>query len=236
VKSGSGAFLRDPNASRQLAQTLVSVSREMGKRARAFITSMDQPLGSAVGNALEMRESMDVLEGRGPADVAELVEILGGAMLELAGIERDRDAARRSIREAIQSGSARERFLSWVAAQGGDPKALEREDGLPKAPVVREATAPRSGKIAAIDVREIGYAANALGAGRRKIGDRIDPSVGFRMRARLADGIRAGDVLAEIHGQSEDDAALAAKRIVGAFRIEDDAGPAAPLVIEVLDG
>jgi pyrimidine-nucleoside phosphorylase len=235
VKSGSGAFLRDANASRQLAQTLVGVSREMGKRARAFITSMDQPLGSAVGNALEIRESMDVLEGRGPADVAELVEILGGAMLELAGIEKNPDAARRSIREAIENGRARERFLSWVAAQGGDPKALECEDGLPRAPVIREATAPRSGKVAAIDVREIGYAANALGAGRRKIGDRIDPAVGFRMRPRLADGIRAGDVLAEIHARSEDDAALAAKRIAGAFRIEDDAGPAVPLVIEVLE-
>ena len=235
VKSGSGAFLRDREATKLLAQTLVSVSRDLGKTARAYITSMDQPLGSAVGNALEIRESMDVLEGGGPADVVELVEIFGGAMLELAGIERDREAARRSIRDAIESGRARERFLSWVAGQGGDPGALERENGLLRAPIVREAQAQRTGKIASIDVREIGYAANGLGAGRRKMGDRIDPAVGFMMRARLSDRVRAGDVLAEIHARSEEDAAIAAKRIASAMRIEDDAEPAPPLVLEILE-
>lgn len=234
VKSGSGAFLREPEDAQCLAQTLASVSREMGKKVRAYISSMDQPLGEAVGNALEIRESMAVLEGRGPADVAQLVEILGGALLELAGIETDSESARGKIRAAIASGQARERFLIWVAAQGGDPRVLEKEDGLARAPILREARASRTGKVAAIDVREIGYAANELGAGRRKMGDRIDPAVGFKMRVRLSDAVRAGDVLAEIHARSEDDAALAAKRIANAFRIEDDADPAPPLVLEML--
>ena len=235
VKVGSGAFLRDREQTTRLAGTLVEVSRQMGKRACVYMTSMDQPLGVAVGNALEIRESMQVLEGAGPSDVAELVTILGGAMLDLAGIESDREAAQRSIREAIESGRARERFLLWVEAQGGDPKSLEKEDGLPQAPIRGEAPAPRSGKIAAIDVREIGYAANALGAGRKKIGDRIDPAVGFMMRARLGDSVRAGDSLAEIHARSEDDVAGAAIRIARAFRIEDEAPPPPPLVIEVLE-
>jgi pyrimidine-nucleoside phosphorylase len=236
VKSGSGAFLRGPEDARCLAQTLTSVSREMGKKARAYITSMDQPLGEAVGNALEIRESMAVLEGHGPADVAQLVEILGGAMLEVAGIEKNFESARGKIRAAIESGKARERFLAWVAAQKGDVRALETEDGLARAPLVQEARASRSGKIASIDVREIGYAANELGAGRSKMGDRIDPAVGFKMRARLSDAVRAGDVLAEVHASSEDAATIAAKRIANAIRIEDDAAAAPPLVLEVLEG
>jgi thymidine phosphorylase len=112
---------------------------------------------------------------------------------------------------------------------------LERADGLPQAPVVRDAPAPRTGKVAAIDVREIGYAANELGAGRRKMGDRIDPAVGFVMHARLSDSVRAGESLAEIHARSEDAAAAAAKRIANAFRIADDAQPTPPLVLEVLE-
>ncbi|HET9886000.1 MAG TPA: thymidine phosphorylase [bacterium] len=236
VKSGSGAFLREPEEARRLAETLTGVSREMGKKARAYITSMDQPLGEAVGNALEIRESMAVLEGSGPDDVTKLVEILGGALLELAGIEKNSDSARGKIRAAIESGQARERFLAWVAAQNGDVRALEKQDGLAQAPVVREARASKSGKIASIDVREIGYAANELGAGRGKMGDSIDPAVGFKMRARLSSAVRAGDVLAEIHARSEDAAAIAAQRVANAVRIEDDAGPAPPLVLEVLEG
>jgi thymidine phosphorylase len=122
-----------------------------------------------------------------------------------------------------------------VEAQGGDPQALEREDGLSRAPVVLDAPAPRAGKIAAIDVREIGYAVNALGAGRRKMGDSIDPAVGILMQRRLGDGIRAGDSLAEIHARTEDDAEGAARRIARAVRIEEEAPPPPPLILEFLE-
>jgi pyrimidine-nucleoside phosphorylase len=206
----------------------------MGKRTKAFVTSMDQPLGCAVGNALEIRESLDVLEGKGPPDVTELVVILGGAMLEIAGIEEDRERARELIREALTSGRAREQFSKWVKAQKGDASALEQRD-LPRAAVIRDALAPRSGKIARIDAREIGYAANALGAGRKKLGDRIDPAVGFMIHARLGDDIREGDSLAEIHARSEEDAEEAARRISRAISIEDEAIAAPALILAYMD-
>ncbi len=234
VKSGSGAFLRDPMEARTLARTLVDVCAATGKRAVAFLTSMDQPLGQAVGNALEIRESMDVLEGGGPADVVELVVALGGAMLEGAGIERDPGAARRKIADVLTSGAARERFLAWVAAQGGDARRLERGEGLASAPVVREIEAPRNGVIAAIDAREVGFAANALGAGRAKVGDAVDPSVGFRFRARLGDRVSLGDPLVQVHAPSQEGANEATRRVLAAFRFEDDGTTPAPLVLDVV--
>lgn len=234
VKSGSGAFLREPAEARALAASLVRVSGAMGKKATAFLTSMDQPLGVAVGNALEIRESIEILEGRGPADVLELVVVLGGAMLESAGIQSDGEVARARIRDSIASGAARERFFRWVAAQGGDATALERGEGLARAPIQFEAKAEREGVVAAIDVREIGYAVNALGAGRAKLGDPVDPTVGFEIRARIGDRIRAGELLAVVHARTEDAARAAAARIRGAFRLEEEAGSAGPLVLEIV--
>ncbi len=233
VKTGTGAFLRTEDEARALAASLVGVTHEMGKKAVAFLTSMDEPLGFAIGNALEIRESIDVLEGRGPADVVELVTTLGGAMLELAGIERDGEAARGRIARSLATGDARERFLEWVAAQGGDPRALEQGGrGLPKALVTLEAKAPRGGFIESIDTREIGYAANALGAGRTKVGDTIDPRVGFVMRARIGMRIDAGDVLAQVHAARDADARSASARLAAAVRIVDANVPRGPLVRE----
>ncbi len=147
VKTGSGAFLRTESESRALAASLVGVARALGRNAVAFLTRMDEPLGHAVGNALEIRESIDVLEGKGPADVVELVVVLGGAMLEESGVETQADAARERVRRALESGAARERFAAWVQAQGGDARALEeRGRGLPGAPVVRPVKAMRRGR------------------------------------------------------------------------------------------
>ena len=197
---------------------------------------MDEPIGRAVGNALEIRESVAVLEGKGPDDVVELVEALGGAMLEIAGIERTSDAARARIRRAIDGGEARERFFAWVAAQGGDVKSLERDGaGLPRAPIVREAPAKRAGRVASIDARAIGYAANGLGAGRSKVGDRVDPRVGFEMCVRCGDEVREGQALAMVHAADERTAGEGAERIAAAIRIDEAAEPAKNARTRIVD-
>jgi pyrimidine-nucleoside phosphorylase len=236
VKTGTGAFLRSEDEARSLASSLVGVAKTLGCSAAAYLTSMDQPLGRAVGNALEIRESIDVLEGRGPKDVAELVEVLGGAMLETAGIESEGSRARERVRSAIESGTARERFAAWVAAQGGDARALETGGaGLPCAPIVREARAARTGRVVWMDAREIGYAANTLGAGRTKVGDRVDPRVGFVMNVKLGDDVRAGQALAQVHAANEPAFEAAASRLVAAIRIEDAASTAPAARAIVLD-
>ena len=233
VKAGSGAFMRRPGEAEELARTLVEVSRVLGKRATALVTAMDRPLGRAVGNALEIVESLDVLEGGGPDDVRELTVALGGEMLRLAATEGelDRVEARRRVAGALDDGSARERFGRWVEAQGGDPRALEDGGGgLPRAPVVRTVESPGPGWLAAIDTREVGLAANSLGAGRSKVGDAVDPAVGFVFQARPGERVDEGTPLVEVHARTEADAERAGRRVVDAMRFSKERPELEPLV------
>jgi pyrimidine-nucleoside phosphorylase len=232
VKTGSGAFMRDWYGAKELARTLVAVSEAMGKRATAFVTSMDQPLGNAVGNALEVKEAISVLRGEGPEDVTTLVGLLGAEMVRMAGLAESRVAARSLVEEAIATGEALERFRRWVAAQGGDPRALDRADGLPQAPVVRDVPCPGSGYLAEIDTREVGLAANRLGAGRVRLGDAVDPAVGFVFRARLGDPLQKGQPIAEVHARNVEDAARASRRLEGALRLAVHPPQVRPLVLE----
>jgi pyrimidine-nucleoside phosphorylase len=232
VKTGSGAFMRDWYGAKELARTLVAVSEAMGKRATAFVTSMDQPLGHAVGNALEVKEAIAVLRGEGPEDVTTLVGLLGAEMVRMAGVAESRVAARRLVEEAIATGEALETFRRWVAAQGGDPRALDRADGLPQAPVVRDVPCPGSGYLAEIDTKEVGLAANRLGAGRARLGDPVDPAVGFVFRARLGDPLQKGQPIAEVHARNVEDAARASRRLEGALRLAVHPPQVRPLVLE----
>jgi pyrimidine-nucleoside phosphorylase len=232
VKTGSGAFMRDWYGAKELARTLVAVSEAMGKRATAFVTSMDQPIGRAVGNALEVREAIAVLQGEGPEDVVTLVGLLGAEMVRMAGLAESRVAARRVIEEKIATGEALETFRRWVSAQGGDPRSLERDDGLPQAPVVREVPCPGSGYLAEIDTREVGLAANRLGAGRARLGDAVDPAVGFVFRARLGDPLEKGQPIADVHARSEEAAAAAIRRLAAALRLSAQPPQIRPLVLE----
>ncbi|MDP6528415.1 MAG: thymidine phosphorylase [Gemmatimonadota bacterium] len=232
VKTGSGAFMRDLEDARELARVLVAVSERMGKRAVALVTSMDQPLGCAVGNALEIAESVEVLTGGGPEDVVELTLALGAEMLAVAGVEEDRAVGRDLLAERIASGAAMERFEDWVAAQGGDPAAVTDPGKLPRAPVCVAATAPEAGVLAAIDTAEVGLAANGLGAGRAKVGDAVDPAVGIVFHARLGDVLEEGDPFAEVHARTADDAAAATARLLRAVRLCEEPMEARPLVID----
>ena len=236
VKCGSGAFMRERDDAARLARTLVGVSAEMGKPARALVTTMDAPLGAAVGNALEVRESIDVLSGGGPADVRELTIALGAEMLVLAGIAADADDGAARIAEQLDGGAARERFARWIAAQGGDAGVVENPAALPAAPVVRVLEAPRDGFVTRIDSRSVGLAANALGAGRSRVGEAVDPAVGFVFHAKPPQRVAAGEPLAEIHARSGDAADGAADRLLACVEIGEEAPAMPPLVLQKIDG
>lgn len=234
VKCGSGAFMPDLRSARELAQVLVDVSAEMGKSARALVTSMDGPLGAAVGNALEVREAIDVLRGGGPRDVRELVLLLGAEMLQLAGIAKGEPDGRARVSDALSSGAALKRFRGWVAAQGGDVAAVDDPSRLPSAPVTRTLEAPRPGWLRRIDGRQVGLAANALGAGRTRMGETIDPSVGFVFRAKPGAHLEEGTPIVEIHARDEDSAQGASQRLRECLEIGDEAPGRVPLLCETI--
>jgi len=230
VKCGSGAFMKTREAASHLARRLVDTTRALGREAAAVVTDMSQPLGEAVGNVLEVRESIEVLLGRGPADVRDLTLELAAMMLERSGAERDTAAARARARQALDSGAAWLRFLAMVEAQGGDRARIERPDGLPRAPVRLPVKAARAGRLAAIDTFGLGELVVAIGGGRRAKEDAIDPRVGLMVRVRLGAAVEEGDALAEIHLAAGDPGAVA--RAAACFTIADEAPPPPALVIE----
>jgi pyrimidine-nucleoside phosphorylase len=233
VKCGNGAFMRGADAARSLARRLVSATRGLGAKAAAFITDMSQPLGVAAGNALEVRESVEVLHGKGPADVRELTLELAVRMLELAGAAPDRAAARQSAERALDSGAAWERFVAMVRAQGGDAASVERPDGLPRAPVIAEVAAPRAGVIAAVDTFGLGELVVSIGGGRRAKEDAIDPRVGLETRRRIGDRVEKSEPLARLHLAAAAPAAVA--RAAACFTIGDRAAQGPALVLERVD-
>ncbi|OPZ09468.1 MAG: Pyrimidine-nucleoside phosphorylase [candidate division BRC1 bacterium ADurb.BinA364] len=226
VKVGSGAFMPTAAKSRELARALVSLGATLGLRVAAYLTDMSQPLGRAVGNALEIRESVAALQGEGPEDLMALVFEFGACMLRMAGAVKTIEDGRETLRRKIASGEAFERFLALIEAQGGDPRAVERPSALPVAPKRLEVLADRSGYLAAIDTRAVGLAACFLGAGRRTLADSIDPGVGFMMEKKLGQAIGKGDAIVSIHARRTADAEAAAERLKPAIRIA--AAPPAP--------
>ena len=230
VKCGNGAFMRDREAARSLARRLVSATRGLGARAAALVTDMSQPLGETAGNALEVRESFDVLRGRGPADVRELTLELSARMLELAGAARDGATARQTAERALASGAAWDRFVAMVRAQGGNAASVERPDGLPRAPVIAEVVAPRAGTIGAIDTFGLGELVVAIGGGRRAKEDAIDPRVGLETPRRIGDRVERGELLARLHLAAENPAAVA--RAAACFKTGDGPTKRPELVLE----
>ncbi len=225
VKVGTGAFMRTLDDARTLAQTMVAIGEEMGKKVVALLTDMNQPLGRTVGNALEVRESIDILRGEGPADTTALTLELARTMLSLGG-EDPAEAER-----ALQDGRGLERFRQIIEAQGGDPKVVDDPDRLPTATREIVFEAPRDGYVGAIDTTAVGVAGVCLGAGRAKKEDAIDPAVGLTIEARLGDRVVKGQPLVRVHHADRGvDDALA--RLRAAYRIDDTAPTVGPLVID----
>jgi pyrimidine-nucleoside phosphorylase len=222
VKVGSGAFMKRIEDARALAHTMVSIGAGMGKQMVARLTSMQQPLGVMIGNALEVGETIDVLEGGGPPDIVALTVELGAEMLVLGKVGCDLDEGRARIRRALSDGSAKQKFAQIVAAQGGDPRVLDDRRLLPTAPRRLEVLAPRGGVVTAIDTEAVGVASMLLGGGRQRATDAIDPRVGFELRARLGDRVEQHQPLAVLHVGDIDGAAVAQK-LAAAITLSDHA-------------
>lgn len=229
VKVGSGAFMPDLERARALATLMVRIGTAYGMNVEAVLTTMDQPLGHAVGNAIEVNEALDCLEGNGPGDLREEALTLAARMVHLAR-GTDLASAASLVETALQSGRARETFAAWVQAQGGDPAALAAR--LPLAPAVREWRAPQAGYLAGIDTRRVGEAALALGAGRTRKTDRVDPGAGLEFLLKVGDWVDAGDLVARFWGRTEDQLSRAQDLLRDALRWSE--APAAP-VQSVLD-
>ena len=230
VKVGDGAFMKSLDRARELAQAMIELGRQAGREVVCELTDMDQPLGHAVGNSLEIREAVETLRGEGPRDLAELTLGACGQLLALSDLGVDEDEGRRRAEEAVSSGAALERYETWVRAQGGDPSV----EALPLAPVVRPVPAPRSGYVERVAATAVGVAALHLGAGRAAKDDVIDHRVGVVCRAKCGDGVEKGDSLAEVHAADEGGAAAAVEEVAACYTVADAAPTQVPIVLEVL--
>jgi pyrimidine-nucleoside phosphorylase len=231
IKTGSGAFITDPAQSLVLAQTMIGIGEAHGCKSVALLTAMDRPLGRACGNALEVIEALDGLKGQGPADLMEVTYALAVEMLLVAGVESERGAARARLEETVRSGAALDKFAKMTAEQGGDPNVVDDYARLPRAPVIADYKAPREAVVAEVAPRKIGHVIIALGGGRSKTEDVIDPSVGLMIPAKPGDHVRRGDVLAVIHAKSAADAELARRSLDTAIVLGEAANPR-PLISE----
>ncbi len=230
VKVGDGAFMKRVEDARALAEAMLAVGRRAGREVIALLTDMDQPLGRAVGNALEIREAVATLRGDGPSDVDELVRVGAAHLLELSDLDVDEHEARRRVDAALADGSAVAAYERWIRAQGGDPS----EDALPVAPVVRAVVAPRSGYVARLGALAVATAALHLGGGRRTKDDPIDHAVGVVCVRKCGDAVAAGEALAEVHARDETAAEHAVREVATAFEITAEPPPSRSIVLETL--
>lgn len=226
VKVGDGAFLPGLDDARILARTMVALGRREGKRMSALITRMDQPLGRAVGNAVEVAEALDCLRGSGPADLVELSVELAAEMVRLAGLEDSIEPARARCLRVLADGSALDRLRRVIAAQGGDPAVIDDPNRLPQPRARLDLPAPRSGFVQALAARPIGRATMLLGAGRTRVDSPIDPAVGVILHKKVGDPVGAGEPLATLLVSDESSLDLARATILNAYTLGPD--PATP--------
>jgi pyrimidine-nucleoside phosphorylase len=231
VKVGDGAFMKTLDEARELARTMVELGRLDGREVVCELTDMDQPLGRAVGNALEIAEALDTLEGAGPPDLTELVLGAAGHLLALSDLGVGAEEGRRRAEEAVASGAARKLYDRWVRAQGGDP----RREALPQAAVIQPVPAPASGVVQAIAATDVGLAALHLGAGRRHKEDPIDHAVGVVCLAKRGDRVAEGEPLAEVHARDEVSADRAVREVADCYRLGVEEPEPRPIVLDVLD-
>jgi len=232
VKVGDGAFMKDRADAERLAEAMIDLGRHAGREVVAVISDMDEPLGHAVGNALEIREAIATLRGEGPPDFVELVTEASARLLALSDLGVTYDEARRRVEQAIADGSAVKAYERWIAAQGGDPD----EGALPTGPVLREAKAARAGAVISLGAVQIGTAALRLGAGRRTTDDEIDHSVGIVLRKKCGDEVASGDTVAEIHARDEAAAEAAIEEVLAAYELGEEAPPERSVILDVIAG
>jgi pyrimidine-nucleoside phosphorylase len=234
VKVGNGAFIQKQVDARRLAQMMVGVGRRMDKRVQALITDMNQPLGFAIGNALEVMEASQTLQNAGPADLTKLSIELAARMIFLAKVTASLDDARRLAEERLVDGSGYKKFKQVVEAQGGNPQALDKFELLPNATGMREINSPRAGYVSVINARDIGQASNMIGAGRSRKEDSIDPAVGVILEVKVGEKVDAGSVLCRLYYTKDDQVEEAAEMVEDAFRISTQSPDSRELILEVV--
>ncbi len=222
VKTGSGAFMKTTEAAQELAQAMVAIGAHVGRETVALVTDMDQPLGFAVGNALEVKEAIQTLQGAGPEDLTELCLTLGSEMMALAGMCEAAAQGKEILRRAIADGAAIAKFKAFVAAQGGDSKVVEDLTLLPQAKYVLPVLAEQSGFVHSIAAEEIGRCAMRLGAGRETKDSTLDLAVGVVLAKKRGDAVSAGDPLAYMHVNDSGKTSEVATMLKGAFAIGSD--------------
>ncbi len=223
VKVGNGAFMQTLDEAIELARLMVSIGGLAGRKVAARVTDMNQPLGLAVGNSLEVKEAIATLKGQGPADFTELILTESAHLLHLCGKVANVEEGRSRVEEALASGRALEKFRAFVTAQGGDGRVVDDPEGvLPFAPVVLPLTSPRAGYLQEVQARTFGEVTVKLGGGREKKGDPIDHRVGVVLHAKIGDKVAAGDVLCEIHARTQAEALTAADELLSAYAWSDE--------------
>jgi pyrimidine-nucleoside phosphorylase len=235
VKTGSGAFMKTVDEAEILAQAMVEIGTEVGRQTAALISDMDQPLGFAIGNALEVQEAIETLHGRGPDDLTKLCLALSAHMVVLGGKADSLAEAESLLRDKLASGEALDKFRTLVAAQGGNPDVADDPSLLPQAPVVIPVIAEQDGYVQRIDAEQLGIAAMVLGAGRATKDAVIDYAVGLTLRLKVGDPVRIGDTLVLVHAQSEgDNVSEVAARILQAYTISEQESSPSPLLLSVV--
>lgn len=234
VKVGSGAFMDTQERAEALARTMVGIGRSVGRRTVAVISDMDEPLGLAVGNSIEVREAIETLSGRGPADLRRLCLALGAEMLILAGRAADPVAAGKMLEGALASGEGLRRFRAMVEAQGGDVTYVDDPGRLPKAALEAPVEAPADGFVQSIEARQVGLAAMQLGAGRARKGDPVDLAVGVVLRKKVGDRVRAGEPLAVALADKAELLPAAVERVRAAYRLASVPPAPRPLIAGVI--
>jgi pyrimidine-nucleoside phosphorylase len=233
VKCGDGAFLRSEDKARALAETMIAIGRGMKRQVVALLTRMDQPLGSAVGNALELAECVETLKGRGPKDLESLSVELAAWMLHLSK-KVALEAARAEVREALRSGAGLEKLRQVIELQGGDPRVCDGPSRLPQAPETMVVRSERDGRVARIGARAVGQAAMLLGAGRETADGTIDPAVGFVFHKKVGDPVAVNEPIVTVHVRSKARLDMVLGLLRGAIEVQPQAPPGRRLVIDIL--
>jgi pyrimidine-nucleoside phosphorylase len=231
VKVGDGAFMKTLDDARTLAATMLAIGRNAGREVTCLLTDMEQPLGGAVGNALEVREALEMVRGHGPADFTELVLTACAKLLAYSDLGIDEAEGRRRVEAAVADGTAEATWRRWIEAQGGDAS----DSALPTAPVVRPLVAPASGFVSSLSAVAVGNAAVRLGAGRRTKDDEIDHAVGVVVQVKRGDRVEEGQPLADVHARTEDEAERAAGEVLAAYTFGEQPPAMRSVLLEVVD-
>ncbi len=234
VKVGRGAFMKTEEDASRLAELMVKIGRLSGRRVAAVISDMNQPLGRAVGNALEVMEAIDTLKGHGPADFEKHCLVVSTQLLLLAGAAQDEKQAEASLAQALADGRALKKFGEWIAAQGGTPRVIDDYALLPHAQIVQDVASPGDGYIAGIDAEQVGLAVVGLGGGREKKEDTIDRAVGVVLKHKVGDKIKQGEPLLTLFADDQRKFEAARERLLAAFTFSANSPSSSPLIHRII--